>query len=161
MKKPTISAIAAIGQHRELGKAGRLIWPIAEDLKHFREITIGHPIIMGRKTFESIGKALPGRTNIVVTRGNDLFDGATTVHTVEEAIEHAKQKDGDEIFIIGGQQIYEAALPYTERLYLTLIEASADADTFFPPYERLFTKIISKESRAMHDLKYSWVILEK
>jgi dihydrofolate reductase len=116
---------------------------------------------MGRLTYESIGKALPGRTNIVVTRQDLQFDGATTMHTVEEAIEFAKQKDEQEIFIIGGQKVYEAALPYTERLYLTLIDAEQDADTFFPAYDGQFTKKVSQEDRAMNDLKYSWVVLEK
>ncbi len=162
MKKPIISAIAAIGRNRELGKDNRLIWTISDDLKRFRKITTGHPIIMGRKTFESIGRVLPERTNIVVTRdGSWNFAGVTVTHTIEEALDYAKQKDEEEIFIIGGAQIYEAAMPYVERLYLTIVDAENDADTFFPPYGSQFKKMTFEEEHMLGDLKYTWVVLEK
>lgn len=170
MKKPIVSAIAAIGRNRELGKDNKLLWHIPEDLKRFREITRGHPVIMGRKTFESIvgytGKPLPDRTNIVVSRRPRMIDlrnqsSVLAVASVEEAIEKAKQLDNTEVFIIGGAQIYETALPYTDKLYLTLIDAEAEADSFFPPYETEFTKKVFDETHEWDGVKYRWVDLER
>src|SRR6185503_7742279 len=107
-----ISAIAAIGRNRELGKGNQLIWQIPDDLKRFKSLTTGHPIIMGRKTFDSIGRVLPNRTNIVITRDTHWnHEGVVVAHSVEDAIEKGKALDQSEIFIIGGAQIYEAALP--------------------------------------------------
>ncbi len=159
-----ISAIAAISEiTRGLGKGNDLLWKIPEDLKRFRALTSGHPIIMGRKTFESIGRALPNRLNIVVTRKTDLvIQGALVCNSLEEALEKAKKAAGaDEIFIIGGGELYKEALPFTDRLYLTLIKANAEADVFFPEYEKEFTKEISKEDGIFGEIKYSWVTLEK
>jgi dihydrofolate reductase len=149
-----ISIIAALGKNRELGKQGALLWRIPEDLKRFKTLTVGHPVVMGRKTFESIGKPLPGRTNLVLSRAG---------MSLEEALKKAKDAPGgEEIFIIGGAQIYEQALPFADRLYLTLIEAEAsDADAFFPAYASIFTKKLSKESGEFNGVKYSWVVLEK
>jgi len=107
---------------------------------------------MGRKTFESIGKPLPGRTNLVVSRSSLSF---------ENALAQAKKLDDKEVFIVGGAQIYEQALPYADRLYLTLIDDTKDGDAFFPEYEHLFTKKLSEEIREHNGLKYSWVELEK
>lgn len=161
MKKPRISAIAAVGRNRELGKNGDLIWRIKEDLGRVRDLTMGHPIIMGRKTHESIGKPLPGRVNLVVTRDPSYTaDGCVVVPSVTMAIEKASLLDQDEIFIFGGAQIYEAALPYTDRLYLTEIDAEdPDADTFFPNYE-MFSKIVECEHRSQDNLSYDWITRE-
>jgi len=126
--------IAAVGRNRELGRGNELLWHIPEDLKRFKALTLGHPVIMGRKTFESIGKPLPGRTNLVVSR---------SALSLEDALAQAKKLDKEEVFIIGGAQIYEQALPYADRLYLTLIEDTKEADAFFPEYEKLFTKKVS------------------
>lgn len=143
--KPTISAIAAIGKNRELGKNGNLIWRIKEDMRHFKDVTKGHPIIMGRKTFESIGKPLPNRTNIIITRNaNYKADGCIIVQSVEDAIEQAKKHDDQEIFIIGGAEIYKLALPLTDRLYLTIVDAEDNqAHVFFPNYSNY--KLIKKQ----------------
>jgi dihydrofolate reductase len=123
---------------------------------------------MGRKTFESIvgtlGKPLPGRTNIVVTRDtNYKYDGAVITHSLEAAIEKAKVIDQTEIFIGGGTQIYQQALPYATRLYLTVIDDEKEGDAYFPPYENLFTKKVSEEKRTDETtgLTYHWITLEK
>ena len=162
-----ICAAVAVGKNRELGYEGKLIWHIPDDLKRFKKLTLGHPIIMGRKTFESIigytqGKPLLGRTNIVVTR--DAFwkyDGVITVSSLEEAIAKGKELDSEEVHIGGGAQIYEQALPYIDKLYLTLIDDEKPADTFFPPYADTFTKKVFEEEREWNGLKYTWVDLER
>ncbi|MBX2866570.1 dihydrofolate reductase [Candidatus Kaiserbacteria bacterium] len=158
-----IGIIAAIGKNRELGKNGDLIWRISDDLKRVKDLTTGHPIVMGRKTYESIGRPLPNRTNIVVTRDPSYeAEGCIVTTSLEEALEKAKESEGaDEIFIFGGAQIYEMALPYTDRLYLTIIDAEdPEADTFFPEYDT-FTNVIKKEKRDQDGLSYEWFTLEK
>lgn len=132
----SFSIIAAVGKNLELGVRGGLIFHIPEDMKFFRETTTGHPVVMGRKTFFSIGRALPGRTNIVVTRGgSDLPEGIEVVNDVEKFIEEFRDSD-EEIFVIGGGEIYRKFLPFANKLYLTEVEAEAEADTFFPEFSR-------------------------
>lgn len=166
MQKPIVAAVVAIGKNRELGKEGKLLWHIPDDLKRFKALTLGHPIIMGRKTFESIvgylGKPLPGRTNIVVTRDPSWrYEGVLIAASIEEALEKAKALDAEEVHIGGGQQIYEQALPFIDKLYLTLVEDDKDADAFFPPYENEFTKVTFDEAHESNGLKYRWVDLER
>lgn len=166
MKKPSICIVVAIGRdkhmNRVLGKDNNLLWRIPDDLKRFKALTTGHPIIFGRKTFESIGRVLPGRTNIVVTRDpNWKFDGVTVVYSLEEGIELAKTLDQDEVHIGGGAQLYAQALPYVDKLYLTLIDDEKEGDTFFPPYEGEFTKKTFEENREWNGLKYKWINLER
>lgn len=145
-----ISLIAAISTgSRALGKGGELLWNLPDDLRHFKKITSGHPVIMGRKTWESIPekfRPLPGRTNIVITRGKDYGAmGAEVVSSFEQAQEAASGAPGsEEIFVIGGGEIYSLALPFASRLYLTLVDDNSLADSFFPEYENNF-KIVSKE----------------
>lgn len=141
-----IAAVASIQKKdRGLGFQNELLVKMSSDLKRFKEITSGHPVIMGRKTFESIGKALPNRTNIVVTRNEDWnAPEVIRASAIKEAIEKAKEIDR-EIFIIGGGEIYKAALPYTDRLYLTLVDSDKPADAFFPDYSE-FTKVIEQET---------------
>lgn len=158
--------IAALGRGRTLGKDNQLLWHIPDDLKRFKALTLGHPIIMGRNTFESIvaalGTALPGRTNIVVTHNTHWnYPGATTAHSLEEALAQAHALDTEEIFIGGGAQLYKEALPFADRLCLTLIERTKEADAFFPEYESVFTHVHSKESRTWDALSYQWVNLER
>ncbi len=161
-----ISIIAAIGAvNRALGKDGDLLWRIPEDLKRFKELTDGHPVIMGRKTWESLPerfRPLPNRMNIVVTRtSNYEAPGAVVVSTIEDALAKAKEADED-IFVIGGGEIYTAALPFTDRLYLTLISEEKPGDSFFPEYESVFTKVISEEKHVSADgVRYSWTDLER
>jgi dihydrofolate reductase len=162
--QPQVAIVAAIGAHdRALGKGNALLWRIPDDLKRLKALTTGHPIIMGRKTFESIGRPLPDRTNIVITRDqNYRAEGCVVAHSLEQALELARRIDNTEIFILGGAQIYAQALPYTDKLYLTLIDDKKKADAFFPPYETEFTKETTREERATEDgLRYTWVNLER
>lgn len=158
--------IAAIGKNtRALGKDGDLLFKIPEDLKHFRTLTRGHPVIMGRKTWESLPEAfrpLPGRANFVVTRQENYEAlGALVVGSVEEALASAKiVGGGEEIFIIGGGELYELGLPHADRLYLTLVEDDAEGDVVFPEYD-MFTKEIEREAHLEETPPYSFVILEK
>lgn len=162
-----ICAVVAIGKNRELGLDGKLLWHIPDDLKRFKALTLGHPIIMGRKTFESIlgytqGKPLPGRTNIVVTRDSSWrYEGVVIASSLEEAIAKGRELDETEVHIGGGQQIYEQALPHIDKLYLTLVEDEKQADSFFPPYEKEFTKKVFEEAGEWNGLKYTWVDLER
>ena len=160
--KPRISAIAAIGKNRELGKGGDLIWKAKDDMKRLKELTMGHPLIMGRKTYDSIGRPLPGRTNIIITRNPDLrCEGCVIVQSLEDALTHAKRIEKEEIFVFGGAQIYTEALPHTDRLYLTLFDAEdPEADTFFPDYSA-FTNTIEQQQRGQDGLAYEWVTLER
>lgn len=133
----TVAAIAAMSKNLAIGKDNKLLWHIPDDFQHFKKTTMGKPIIMGRRTYESLGKPLPGRTNIVITSKPDQVQGdVITVSSINEAIakgkEIAAQSGVDEVFIIGGGQIYEAALPQTDRIYLTVINQDYEGDTFFP-----------------------------
>ncbi len=172
MTKPQISIVVAIGRDKQhnhvIGTENQLLWRIKDDLKRFKELTMGHPVIMGRKTFESIvgslGKPLPGRTNIVVTRDPAYqYEGVIVAHSLEEALEKAKGIDETEIFIGGGTQIYQQALPYASKLYLTLIDDEKEGDAYFPPYETVFTKKTFEDKRIdqISGLHYTWVNLEK
>lgn len=156
-----LSLIAILGKNRELGKDNKLIWNIPEDLARFRKITANHPVIMGRKTFESIGRPLPNRTNIVVTSDPYVRVGGVEVAgSLDEAIAFAKKSPGsEEIFIIGGGQVYAQAIDKADRLYLTVVDATAPADTFFPDYSR-FTKIIAKESHESGGYRFDYIMLE-
>jgi len=157
-----ISIIAIIGKNRELGKDNRLLWDIPEDMKRFRELTYERPVIMGRKTHESIGKRLEGRDNIIVTRDeNYQASGCTVVSSLEEAIKYGKQINTEEIFVIGGEQIYRQALPYTDKLYLTVVDKEAKADSFFPEYSE-FKNVIQEEKKETKDeLKYKFLELRR
>ena len=130
-----VSIIAAVGRNLELGRGNDLIWHFKEDMKFFKETTMGSSVIMGRKTFESLPKALPERKNIVITNNNSYSaEGAVTVYSVDEAI---KSADSQEVFVIGGGKIYEQLLPVADKLYLTEIEAECpDADTYFPSFNK-------------------------
>ena len=175
-KKPTISIIAAIGENRELGKDNKLLWHIPEDLKRFKKLTQNHAVIMGRKTYESIGKPLPDRLNIIITRDKSYkpkstvtpVNQLTVVHSLEQAIELAKKSRiydlgsiiKDEIFVIGGGQIFELAFPYAEKLYLTIVEGTYDADTFFPDYS-VFNKIVFEQKGEDKGYRFRWIELER
>lgn len=147
--KPIISIIVATALNNCIGLDNDLPWHIPADLKRFKEITIGKPVIMGRKTFQSIhdrlGKPLPDRTNIIVSRSGFDANGTITAPDIETAIEKAKETGTDEIMIIGGAQIYDLALPHANRLYLTRVHTNVDGDAFFPPIDQTKWKEISKE----------------
>ncbi len=161
MHTPRISMIAAIGKNRELGKQGQLVWRISEDLKRVKALTTGHPIIMGRKTYESIGHPLPNRTNIVVSRTQAVIDGCTVTETFEQAVEVAREIEEEEIFIFGGSQLFEVGIMFAHRLYLTVIDAeNPNADVFFPDYSD-FKTIISSEPHPEHVPPYTYITLER
>ncbi len=157
-----ISMIAAIASgNRALGKNNELIYHIHEDLQRFKRLTTNHLVIMGRKTFESIGKALPNRINIMITRDpNYVSEGIIVVHSLDEALRLVQLKGDDEVFIIGGGQIYQEAIGKADKLYLTIVEGSPDADTFFPDYAD-FKKVVFEESHVSDGLKYKFLDLER
>jgi dihydrofolate reductase len=131
---PVISLVAALARNRVIGSGNRLPWHLPEDLRRFKRLTMGAPVIMGRKTHESIGKALPGRRNIVVTRqAGARFEGCEVAGSLEAAL--ALAGDVPEVFVIGGAELYRLALPRADRLYLTLIDANYDGDAFFPEFD--------------------------
>lgn len=163
MNKPKISLVAAIASgNNALGKNGDLIYKIPEDLKRFKELTSGHPIIMGRKTFESIGRPLPNRTNIVLShKAGKTAEGVYFANSLEMALKIAQEiEPNGEVFIIGGGQIYKEALPKTDRLYLTVVEGNPDADTFFPDYSA-FKKVIEEIDGVSGGMKYRYLTLER
>ncbi len=130
----TISIIVAVAENGTIGDQNSLLWHIKEDMQLFRRVTTGHPVVMGRKTYESLGRPLPKRTNVVISRQELTIEGCTVVHSLEEAL--ALFEDDEEIFIIGGAQIYAAALPVADRLYLTTVEHPYEGDTHFPVWDR-------------------------
>lgn len=156
-----ISLVAAMGFNRVIGKDNAMPWRLPADLRHFKEVTMGKPVIMGRKTFESIGRALPGRYNIVVTRDMGYkAQGATVVHSSGEAL--AAAGEVDEVMIIGGQSLYEEFLPRAETLYLTLVEAQVQGDTFFPEYSHADWEELSREAHdadARNPYPFTFVVL--
>jgi dihydrofolate reductase len=128
-------AIAAMSENRVIGNAGKIPWHLPEDFKWFKKMTTGQVVVMGRKTFESIGKPLPNRETIVLSRGQFSHPGVRAVASLEEIDTPGEQR---EIFICGGAQIYEKALPHCSDLYLTLVKRVVDGDTFFPAFEERF-----------------------
>ena len=159
---PHISIIVAHSRNMAIGQANSLPWRLPDDLKRFKRLTTGHPVIMGRKTYQSINRPLPDRTNIVVTRDIKLeIPGCIVVHSAVEAIKRAREFDQKEIFIIGGAEIYKETLSLANRLYVTLVDLDVDGNAFFPEYSNIFTKKSSEESGEFEGLKYSYLILEK
>lgn len=158
-----ISIIVAHDDKLGIGKNNQLLFRISEDLKRFKKITTNHPIIMGRKTFESIGKPLPDRTNIVITRNPDFkADGCKVVDSLDKAISLARDIDDQEIFIIGGGQIYKLALDqnFVNRLYITHIQGDFKAEVFFPDYEN-FKITVARQEGQEGDYQFTYITLEK
>lgn len=160
-----VTIIAAIGKNYELGKSNKLIWYLPADLKRFKKVTSGHHIIMGRNTFESIGKPLPNRTNIVITRKEDYFiDGCLVANTIEKAINLVERDD--EVFIIGGAQIYKQVLEkdLADKIDITIVHQGFEADVFFPEIDKKGWKEVAREDcKADKENKYdySFVTFEK
>lgn len=124
-----------MSENRVIGRDGELPWHLPADLKHFQQTTMGHPVIMGRRTFESLGRPLPRRANIIVTRNSDYeVDDAIVVRSLEEAIQAADDDDSEEIFILGGEEIFRQAMPRAQRMYLTIVHAEVDGDVMFPEF---------------------------
>ena len=142
-----VSIVVAASRNGVIGRGGELPWHISEDLKHFRAVTLGHPIIMGRLTWASIGRPLPGRQNIVISTREDFSaEGCSVVSSPAEALRAAG--DADEVMVIGGGQIYALFLPISERIYLTRVDAEVDGDTFFPALNSGEWRVIDCETYA-------------
>ena len=162
----TISLIVAASTDNAIGKNGQLLWHLPDDLKFFKNTTWAMPVIMGRKTFESIGKALPGRTNIVVTRQSDWkAENSMVVSNINDAIQKASTLATNEIFIIGGGQLYKQSFYYAHRIYMTRIDALiSDADTFFPNISEKDWQLMSKKDFSKdtkHAFNYSFEVWER
>ncbi len=163
MDKPRISIIVAIAKNGVIGstKTNDLLWRIPEDFKHFKDITMSHPIIMGRKTFQSIGKPLFGRTSVVISSETlQIHPEVVMASSIEDAIAKASAINHKEIFIIGGGQVYQQALRYADRLYLTMVDISPEGDVYFPDYS-MFSKVISKRESKDENYSYTFYELEK
>jgi dihydrofolate reductase len=144
---PRLSLIVARARNGVIGRDGTLPWRLPEDLAHFKRTTMGHPIVMGRRTWHSIGRPLPGRRSIVISRDADLkLEGAEAVTSIEAAL--ARCADADEVFIIGGAQIYALALPRADRVYATEIDADFPGDTCFPSLDPAHWRVASRQMHA-------------
>ena len=143
-----ISLVVAASTNNVIGRDGELPWHISEDLRHFKAVTMGHPIVMGRRTFESIGRALPGRLNIVVTRNSRFTaEGCTVVDSPAAALRAAEaaEQGADEVMIIGGSEIYRLFLPMAHRIHMTRVEADIEGDATFPPLEPNEWRIVDEQ----------------
>jgi dihydrofolate reductase len=133
-----IALIVAMSENGVIGDKGKIPWHVREDLQRFKRLTMGHPIVMGRKTYESIGKPLPGRTNIVLTQTPNFIasSGVLTFANLDAALEHCHEKNHDSAFIIGGSKVFQLALPLADRLFITEVHQHVNGDTRFPDYDR-------------------------
>jgi dihydrofolate reductase len=158
-----LSMIVAAAENNAIGKDNQLLWHLPDDLKHFKKTTKGHHVIAGRKTFESQGRPLPHRTNIIITRNPDYqAEGCIIVHSLEEALKQVK--NDEEPFIIGGENIYRMAMPQADRIYLTRVHVSLEADTFFPEISPQEWKEVSKtyhEKDEKHEYPFSIIIYDR
>lgn len=157
----SLSLIVAMTEDRVIGRDNKLPWHLSEDLKRFKALTMGHPIIMGRKTFESLGKPLPGRHNIIISRHPSRhYEGVTVVQSLDEALDTFAAVE-TELFVIGGAQIYELALPIADRLYITMIRSKFEGDTFFPEFDLKkdfqIVEHTEHESNNEPKLRYSFI----
>lgn len=160
-----ISLVVAAATNNSIGKDGKMPWHLPNDMKHFKNLTWGMPVIMGRKTFESLGKALPGRKNIVVSR-QPAFSapGAVMVKNLEDALFVAREADANEVMVIGGGEIYRALMDRAQRIYLTRVEAEPEGDTFFPSLNPRQWHLLSQknhEADAKNDYNYSFQCWER
>lgn len=158
-----VSAIVAAAENNAIGKDNELLWHLPNDLRFFKQTTSGHAVIMGRKTYESVGKPLPNRRNLVVTRQKDyVLEGAEVVHSLEAAL--ARCSDETEVFIVGGAEIYRQALPITHRVYLTRVHAELPGDAYFPDLDERDWVLVSEEKHnpdERHAYGYSFQVYER
>ena len=157
-----ISIIAAVSSNGVIGNKGQLLWHISEDMRRFRELTTGHPVVMGRKTWESIGKALPNRTNVVVTRQDATFEGAITAHSLSEAL--SMFDDSEEVFILGGSQIYAEAIDLADRMYITEVCRYYEGDAKFPSWAKFDWRKVSSEAHdrgKSYDYSFIFEVYER
>jgi len=161
----TLSLIVAMTDEAVIGKDNKLPWHLSDDLKRFKQLTMGHPLIMGRKTFDSLGRPLPGRENVVITRDSGYQrEGITVTHDLDEAIRLTSNHAG-EVFVIGGASIYKLALPRVSKLYMTLIHEHYEGDTFFPAFDFESEFRVTEKTANLRDsksgLQFSYVIAER
>lgn len=160
---PRLSLIVAMARNRVIGAGGRIPWHLPNELQLFKRITMGHPIVMGRRTYESIGRLLPGRTTVIVTRQPDYrVPGAIVAHSLEAALEACASDD--EIFVIGGGQLYQEALPRADRIYLTTVEAEPAGDIYMPEIASDAWREVSAESfpaDERHLYPYRFAVLDR
>lgn len=162
---PRISMIAAVAANRVIGAKNDLIWRLPEDLKRFKKITLGHPVIMGRNTYLSLGRPLPKRTNVVITSSEDFTsevpEGVIVVKSLMEALVMAPDLDEEEVFVIGGGRVYTEALGFADRLYLTLLDQEFEGDVWFPDWTEQFQNVIEEEEFAEGEITGKYVTLER
>ena len=160
-----ISQIVAVAENNVIGKDNDLIWRLPADLKYFKNTTSGHHILMGRKNYESIGRPLPNRTSVIITRNKDYkAEGCIVVNSIEEALEVAKANGETEAFIIGGGEIYKSSLQQTDKIYYTEIHETFDGDTFYPELDKTIWKETAREKHLKDEKNpydYSFVVYEK
>ena len=138
-----LSVIVAVAENGTIGDQNALLWHIPEDMRHFRTLTTGHPVVMGRKTYESLGRPLPKRYNVVITRQEMTIEGCTVVHSLEEALDLFGPEE--EVFVIGGAQIYAEAMPLADKFYLTVVEQPFAGDTSFPKWDSAEWELVETE----------------
>lgn len=153
--------ICAVGKNREIGYENKLLWHLPNDLKHFKKITLGHAVIMGQTTYESIGKALPGRKNIVLSLDPNYQTPGCEISNNLKELSQKYQNSPEEIFIIGGASIYKQFIPYASKLYLTLVDDSPQADTYFPDYSKFKNTVSESGIKEENGIKYRFVELTK
>lgn len=161
MNKPRLSIIAAMAKNRVIGINNALPWRLPEDLMHFKALTLGHHILMGRKTFDSLGRVLPGRTSVVITRSMDLrLPGCIVANSIESALAACNQDN--EAFIIGGAELYRQALDFADRIYLTEIQSEFDGDAWFPEFDGgLWQESERKPGKSENGLAYDFVVYDR
>jgi len=158
----TKTIVVAIGENNAIGKDNQLLWYLPADLKHFKNITTGHTVIMGRKTFDSVGKPLPNRRNIIITRHVMHIEGCEVVSSIDAAL--ALCADEEEVFIVGGAEIYKQSIHLTDRIYLTIVHKKFEADSFFPEID--YAEWVEKaredhQPDEKNNLPYSFITLER
>lgn len=158
----TISIVVAIAENHAIGKDNKLLWHLPNDLKHFKEITSGHTVIMGRKTYDSVGRPLPNRRNIIITRQPIEIEGCEVVNSVEAAL--ALCAGTPEVFIVGGAEIYKQVMHLTDKIFLTIVHANIEGDTYFPEIEPAIWKETQRQDHEANEknaLPYSFITLER
>ena len=160
-----LALIVAMANNRTIGRNNELPWRLSEDMKYFKSVTMGKPIVMGRKTFDSIGKPLPGRLNIVITRNPEWqHSGVETASSLQQAVAIAEAADDQvyEVMVIGGEEIYRSAIELADRLYITRVQAQVEGDAFFPEYDEAgWHEVSRQEPKAQDDPPYFFQVLER
>jgi len=157
-----VTIVVAIAENHAIGKDNKLLWHLPKDLKHFKEITSGGTVIMGRKTYDSVGKPLPNRRNIIITRQQIEIAGCEVVNSLQAALDLCREHK--EVFIVGGAEIYKQAMPLTDRIYLTIVHENFEADTYFPEISKDIWKETERtdhEADEKNPLSFSFITLER